>query len=248
MYNPQLRILFLHGLESGKKGRKARFLKEHFPLTAIPHLRHPHLLFPSLYVAITALRSYQPALLIGSSYGAFLALFLMQMGVWRGPAILLAQAMGIIFPRDRLWLPRHIPACILVHGTNDTTCPIEASRRIYAGAFADDKNQRIQLWEVEDGHSLNKAMLDEKKLFVAIAEVMARVEQRTSAAGKGEIYTNEDYVTKTGSALLLLRCTLALLGSALQNLPVLLWQLSRQLWRKRGDRRRSKVERGVSNN
>lgn len=218
----QLRILFLHGLESGPGGRKAQFLQHHYPSAYTPHMRHPFLVLPAVNTAVAALQSYQPQLLVASSYGAFIAMLLMQLGIWRGPALLLAQAMGIIFPRDRLWIPRTTLACTLVHGSRDETCPLATSQAIQSRAAAEGDGDRVRLLEVDEGHSLNRTMIEQAGLLAVIDEIMARAERRKEGwrhlVGGTDSLPEASYIASAGRGKLLLRCALALFVSATRRL------------------------------
>ncbi|CAF4235488.1 unnamed protein product, partial [Adineta steineri] len=119
------RVLFFHGLESGIHGRKALYLAEHFPNSYTPNLKPYYLLPVSLWKAIKAIYTFKPDIIVGSSFGGFIAMLLLQARVWNGHTILLAPATGLLF-KKRLWLPiDHKKNIVIVAGTNDTTVPLD---------------------------------------------------------------------------------------------------------------------------
>src|SRR4029453_6916478 len=85
-----LRVQFIHGLESSPQGAKAQHLARHF--TALTPAMDTHDFTASVAVQTAMLREFDPHVLVGSSYGGAIAVELLQRGVWRGPTLLLAQA------------------------------------------------------------------------------------------------------------------------------------------------------------
>src|SRR5512142_3281605 len=108
------RIVFLHGLESSPSGYKAVWLARRYG-AHVPALTTSDWA-TARAEAEAAVREHDPELIIGSSYGGALALALLQAGVTRARAILIAQA-GV-----KLGLPARLPEgarAILLHGTKD---------------------------------------------------------------------------------------------------------------------------------
>lgn len=156
-------LLFLHGLESGPDGRKARWLGERFgaftpdlhtaPLAgalARGEIGSPAQFeaaaAPSLRIAREALVDEKPDLLVASSFGAALAVLLLRDGHWTGPSLLLACASRRLL--GDVPLPR--AACaVLVHGRQDEVVPLEDARWLAAHA-----GPKVLLWEVADDHRL----------------------------------------------------------------------------------------------
>ena len=140
---PCMRLLFLHGLESGPGGSKARFLSSHFTVLC-PTLdttlargltdassaadRITSLVSP-VEVARSAVRSFQPDVVVGSSFGGAVLQCLWETNTWSGPSILLASA-GYKFLGERSLIPRAIPHAVLVHGVHDEVIPFEHSLRL----------------------------------------------------------------------------------------------------------------------
>eukprot|EP01052_Picozoa_sp_SAG31_P049416 SAG31_NODE_10811_length_1094_cov_1.407035_1_plen_169_part_00 len=93
------RALFVHGLESGVHGLKARFLAEKFSHSRCVAMPKSHSAKSCvedyeecLELQREALRSFKPDVIVGSSFGGGLCLDLIGRGDWTGPAVLLCQA------------------------------------------------------------------------------------------------------------------------------------------------------------
>lgn len=155
-------IVFLHGLESGPGGRKARWLAARYDV-AVPSLT-THDWRLACAQAATAVADARPALVIGSSFGAAILLHLLQGGAWRGPSLLLAQAGG------KLGLPDALPAGVpvwLVHGDRDEIIPFEDSERLAASSAS------ARLIRVPGGdHRLNDT-LEDGQMTSWIADLLA---------------------------------------------------------------------------
>ena len=110
------RILFLHGLESGPTGKKARYLKGNFPEISVPNLK------PFPFALVTAIRAYHkghPQVVVASSMGAVICTIMMFLSIVQCPVILLAPPFPTIL--NYFW-GRHLSAgrgLILVHGLHD---------------------------------------------------------------------------------------------------------------------------------
>ena len=132
MEKPLLRVQFIHGLEGSPQGAKARLLASHFDA------RTPAMDTNDFEACVTlqaeVLRDFQPAVLVGSSFGGAVAVALLQRGLWRGPTLLLAQA------ALRRGLPAALPVGVpvmLVHGLRDDLIDPEDSRRLARAGRAD---------------------------------------------------------------------------------------------------------------
>jgi hypothetical protein len=161
----KLRVQFIHGLEGSPQGSKARALAAHFDATT-PAMDTSH--FEGC-VALQAevLRRFQPDVLVGSSFGAAVAVALLQREAWRGPTLLLAQAALRQGLRPRL--PRGVRVW-LVHATADEVVPVADSRRLARSGTPG----LVRLVEVEDDHAL-RAFTASGRL-VETVEALARAE------------------------------------------------------------------------
>lgn len=157
------RVLFFHGLESGVNGKKARYLAEHFPNCYTPNLK-PYYLFPvSLWKAIVAIYHFKPDIIVGSSFGGFILMFLLQTQVWNGNTVLLAPATGLLF-KKRMWIPKvDRKNIVIVAGRNDTTVPLNELRKLQESSL-----DHIQFLVMEDDHGLYKSMIEEDQLRILI--------------------------------------------------------------------------------
>lgn len=153
------RVLFFHGLDTSVNGRKHQYLAAHFPHCYTPNLKPFYLIPLSFWKAIVAIYHFKPDIIVGSSLGGFIAMFLIQTQVWIGNTILLAPATGLLFKR-RLWLPKNYKNhIIIVAGRNDTTVPLDELARLQQPSL-----DNIQVLVVEDDHQLNKTLIEENQL------------------------------------------------------------------------------------
>ena len=117
-------ILFLHGLESGPMGTKARWFSSRWK-TVIPALPTPDF-HACVQLAAQELAHHSPRLLVGSSYGGAIAQLLLERGDWRGPTLLIAPA------GEKLGLSVHSPEgvpILVLHGDQDEVIPLQDSIR-----------------------------------------------------------------------------------------------------------------------
>lgn len=145
-------ILFLHGLESGPHGRKARWLADHYraETPALPTHPLPEAFLAAVRVAKEAIRAANPRLVIGSSYGGAVLLELCCSGVWAGPSLFLAQAGRKYLPYQGL--PKE-QAAIFIHGSRDELFPVSDSAEL-----VQNSGPAAKLWEVDDEHRLNSVV------------------------------------------------------------------------------------------
>jgi len=141
------RVQFLHGLEGSPQGAKARLLGLHFE-TLAPAMDTSDF-EACLRVQREAIASFRPDLLVGSSFGAALAVALLARGDFRGPTLLLAQAALRLDPAARL--PEGVRVW-LVHGLRDELIDPEESRRLAATGTPG----LVRLLEVDDDHPLRE--------------------------------------------------------------------------------------------
>jgi alpha-beta hydrolase superfamily lysophospholipase len=144
-------VQFIHGLEGSPQGSKARLLAEHFA-TCTPAMDTRDF-EASLEVQAETLREFRPDVLVGSSFGAALAVALLERGVWRGPTLLLAQAAVRMLENPRL--PEGVVVW-LVHGTRDELIDVEESRALARSGTP----ELVRLIEVEDDHPLRACVAD----------------------------------------------------------------------------------------
>jgi pimeloyl-ACP methyl ester carboxylesterase len=159
------RILFLHGLESGPGGTKARWLKARYGAVT-PALDTST--FPAaVECARVALRAEPPDIVIGSSFGGAVAVRLLATGEWAGPTVLIAPA------SHKIGSDRSLPPgarVIVLHGDADEVVPVQDSRGLVAGA-----GPGVQLREIPGGdHRLNQ-VLDDGTLAGVLQELGAPI-------------------------------------------------------------------------
>ncbi len=161
-----LRVQFVHGLESSPQGVKAQLLAEHFDART-PEMNTRD--FEGSIAAQTrALEAFDPHVIVGSSYGGAILVAMIQRGVWRGPTLLIAQAA----------LRRGLPAALpeeqdiwLVHGSRDDIIGVEDSR-VLARAGTPG---RVRLIEIDDVHACHTTVED-GRLVAWVAELGALAE------------------------------------------------------------------------
>lgn len=148
-----MRVLYIHGLESGPFGRKAKIITQCTSIKVlVPHMKHPYNIWSSMNIIIDAIYDFQPEIVVASSYGTIIILLLIQFGVWSGPTILLSTAMGLLNHR-RLYLPNQVNSSngkipiMCVHGTRDTLCNINDVRTLV--------KSKDCLISLDDDHRLN---------------------------------------------------------------------------------------------
>jgi len=151
MSERELRVQFIHGLESSPQSTKAQILAQHF-VALTPGMDTED--FEACVVQQHAeIERFRPDVLVGSSFGGSVAVALLQRKLWRGPTLLLAQAalqhgLPCLLPQDvSVWL---------VHGTRDTLIPAEESHQLAAAGSPD----RVRYLEVDDDHPLRKHTTD----------------------------------------------------------------------------------------
>jgi pimeloyl-ACP methyl ester carboxylesterase len=144
-----LRVQFVHGLESSPQGAKARLFAQHF--TACTPAMNTRDFASCVELQSEMLHSFEPDVLVGSSFGAGVVVELLRRGLWRGPTLLLAQAALRRIPDAQL--PDGVPVWI-VHGTQDHLIDVEESRRLARTGTP----EQVKLIEVPDDHSLHASV------------------------------------------------------------------------------------------
>jgi predicted esterase len=164
------RVQFVHGLEGSPQGAKARLLAAHFEaLTPAMDTRDFE---ACVRVQREALERFRPDLLVGSSFGAAVAVALLSRGHFRGPALLLAQAALRYDPSARL--PEGVRVW-LVHGLRDELIDVEESRRLARTGTPG----LVRLLEVDDDHPLRE-LVASGRLAGLVRELWAQAEAPAS--------------------------------------------------------------------
>jgi len=159
----QLRVQFIHGLESSPQSTKARVLAEHF-VSLTPGMQTDD--FEACVAQQhRAIQEFQPDVLVASSFGGAVAVALLQRELWRGPTLLLAQA--ALRRGQACELPRDV-VIWLVHGNRDEIVEPEDSRRLARCGSA----ELVRLIEVDDDHVL-KASVQDGSLVRWVQEIAA---------------------------------------------------------------------------
>jgi predicted esterase len=170
----QLRVQFIHGLEGSPQGAKARLLARHFE-TLTPAMDTSDF-EACVAVQANALGGFRPDVLVGSSFGAAVAVELLQRGLWRGATLLLAQA--ALRRSARAELPPGVPVW-LVHGLRDELIDIEESRRLAATGSP----EWVVLYEVDDDHPLHETVRSGR--LVELVRALAGRASEIKEAGSG---------------------------------------------------------------
>jgi pimeloyl-ACP methyl ester carboxylesterase len=177
-----LRLLFLHGLEGSPTGVKARRLRAmadvevlapSLPTEGVLAFRDangpsvpvpPEVTAPAAEVARRALETGKPDVVVGSSFGGGLALWLAVKAHWEGPLVLLAPAGARLFALGHL--PPRPGRVLILHGRGDDVVPMSDSVRLAESCRCD-----VALWLVDDTHTLGRSvasgLLDEAVRHVA---------------------------------------------------------------------------------
>lgn len=159
------RVQFVHGLEGSPQGAKARLFAANFDACTPAMDTSDFEACVAVHAAV--LGSFEPDLLVGSSFGGAVAVELLRRGAWSGPTLLLAQA---AVKRDpNVSLPRRVPVW-LVHGRDDDLIDIADSRAL---ASRGDP-ERVRLLEVVDDHALH-ATVRNGRLLAIVRDLLASV-------------------------------------------------------------------------
>ena len=159
---PRLRVLFLHGLNSGQWGAKsiALIARGHDVLTPelpgdwttavgakIPFLfsgRRERDWHNALRIAEESYEAFEPDVIVGSSRGGAVAMALIQNQKTQVPHLLVAPAWRLFGVE-----PIVGEKCVIYHGTLDNLVSIEDSRELQR------KNPQAVLIEADDDHQVN---------------------------------------------------------------------------------------------
>ena len=142
-----MKILFLHGLESGPHGSKYQALKEIFGDVLSPDCSGVKDEIERLRIIEAEIsKEADPFLVVGSSMGGLMALLLQKQHPEQVAGLVLC-APAIHRPAATELDLNKLPPTVVIHGTQDDVVPIEASH-----PFGD------RLRKVEDDHRLGSSM------------------------------------------------------------------------------------------
>lgn len=178
-----MRVLFVHGQESGPQGTKARLLAQHFEART-PQMDTQR--FEGCVRQIAqVIAEFAPEVVVGSSFGGAVAVALLQRGLWRGPTLLLAPAPAALGVEPRL--PGGVPVWI-VHGGRDDVVPPAASLILSRSGSP----ELVRLFEVNDDHRLS-ATVASGRLVALVRELgqFAREPQRSAGERHLRVFFEE---------------------------------------------------------
>ncbi len=142
-----MKILFLHGLESGPHGSKYQALKKVFGDVLAPDCSGVQDEKERLHIIQQEIKnSEEPFLVVGSSMGGLMALLLQKENPLHIAGMVLC-APAIHRPAATDLNLNDLPPTIVIHGTQDDIVPVEASQ-----PFGD------RLITVDDDHRLANSM------------------------------------------------------------------------------------------
>jgi len=149
----EIKVLYIHGRNSSIKTEKAVHLAQYFNLYGEDMDTNDNEKCVQQQALIIS--KFKPHIVIGSSFGGYIAVELMKRKLWQGPTILLAQAwMG--YTKEK-WLPEKTPI-LIVHGTDDDIIPIELSKKLATAGTPG----YVEFIEVKDSHRLHSLMENEQ--------------------------------------------------------------------------------------
>ena len=142
-----MKLLFLHGLESGPHGAKYQALRAAFGELISPDCSGINDPQQRLQIILQELDQIEDQLLvIGSSMGGLMALLLQQALPQRVAGLLLCAP--ALHRRAAAGLSaKDLPPTLIIHGRQDQVVPLDASRQFGA-----------PLQEVDDDHSLKNSL------------------------------------------------------------------------------------------
>ena len=144
-----MKILFLHGLESGPHGSKYQALKDIFGEVIAPDCTGVKDEAERLQIIQTKLRTEKEAfLVVGSSMGGLMALLLQQSTPDKVAGMVLC-APAIHRPAAESLNLSKLPPTTVIHGTRDKVVPFEASKPFGKRLIA-----------VADDHRLSNSMTE----------------------------------------------------------------------------------------
>ena len=159
-------ILFIHGLESGPHGKKARYLQSIFECV-VPHMKHPYVIPWSVYEVYRQLQEVKKKsdlkLIVASSYGCIICTLLIWMRVIDCHVIMLAPP----FPHflQYFWTMSETQTITIVQGLRDEL--------FHVGSFFKITSEKyLKKFVVNDTHDLNRTMIAENGLHKMIISII----------------------------------------------------------------------------
>ena len=179
-------VLYLHGLEGGPNGTKGRWVKENYckdeetsgpQMSASLHLdtfvsdltvvipKIQKLIPKCAQEAKEAIENRNPKVIVASSFGAAVLLYLMQNSDIRTPSVLIAQGAVFLGVGDRL--PSNVRS-IVIHGEKDEVVKYETSVRL-----CENSGPMVDLWTIKGGdHRLHVLTKPQSALQKAIDKLL----------------------------------------------------------------------------
>eukprot|EP00747_Dinoflagellata_sp_TGD_P091552 gnl/TRDRNA2_/TRDRNA2_165101_c0_seq9.p1 gnl/TRDRNA2_/TRDRNA2_165101_c0~~gnl/TRDRNA2_/TRDRNA2_165101_c0_seq9.p1 ORF type:complete len:218 (+),score=32.59 gnl/TRDRNA2_/TRDRNA2_165101_c0_seq9:55-654(+) len=163
------RVLYIHGLEAGPKGKKVDSLRREKDLTVeaeqmatptfeqISSSEFQHDQLPSVMQNCTdqqanAISSFKPEVVVASSFGAAVCLKLMESRKWQGPTVLIAPAVELIRHGGKKPSLAGFPSPVFIlHGKRDSLISPERSWEL--AATRDLHCNHIVLDILDDDHA-----------------------------------------------------------------------------------------------
>ena len=136
-----IRVMYLHGLHGGPNSDKAVYLRGLYRNVSTPELETEYLadvlerglsidpeqaLRPSINIATREILSFQPDVIVGSSFGGAVLAQMIHESLWVGPSVLLAPAWKKITGQCSL-APDKAKNLIVFHSQEDDVVPFEDS-------------------------------------------------------------------------------------------------------------------------
>lgn len=153
--------IFLHGLESSNRGKKAVYFQEKFPGITIPYFRGS--LQERMEKLNEILAGKSGIRLVGSSFGGLMAaLFTKENESRVARLILLAPAINLMGSAPDQEKKITVPVWVY-HGKNDELIPLKEVEKVAKSLF-----QELSFHTLDDDHFLHKSFedIDWKKLLL----------------------------------------------------------------------------------
>jgi len=162
----EVRVLYICGLGCNTQGTKPQYLHKHFVNVFVPSIKHAS--FAATKQALqTAVREFQPDVIVAHSAGVGKAVTLATSGAWHGPMILLAGGNGCAKVSD---LVGQNVTVVVPQQDPDAKVQLQAVRSLADPA-------RVAVLQVDDVHDLNASMVRDDRLRHVIVETWQRREE-----------------------------------------------------------------------